>query len=133
MNAVTLSAGQARVTGALKILDTPVEYTIHYWNNLDDTISWTWSDASPGNYLVTINYSLDKTLTGGVFSLKAGEQQITVTAPSTESWHDFKTFEIGILQIEQAGILTVTLQALKLPEAKETAMPDITWLKFIPV
>ncbi|MDB5119665.1 MAG: Xylose isomerase-like barrel [Sphingobacteriales bacterium] len=133
MNAVTFPAGQARVTGALKILDTPVEHTIHYWNNLEDSISWIWPDASPGNYLVTINYSLNKTLVGGVFSLRAGEQQITVTAPVTESWYDFKTFEMGILQLEEAGTLPIVLQALKLPEAKETAMPDITWLKFIPV
>ena len=130
MATYTLKAGEAIVTGKLQILDYPVKYSIHFWHNTDDTITWQWHTAQPGKYKVALNYSLDKQLTGGVIVLQVGQQQITLEAMTTDSWTDFKIFEIGIVEIKSSEIIAVRLQALKLPKAKNAAMPDIAWLSF---
>jgi hypothetical protein len=125
MQTITLSAAHADVNGALIIMDTPLAHTIHYWNNLDDTILWVCEVTQPGNYLIKLNYSLDKVLTHPVIQIRIGEQTIVFETESTDSWHIFREFEAGVVMIEQAGKIHVELKGLKLPVSDDGAFPDI--------
>jgi hypothetical protein len=131
MNDILLLAEMAKVTGNLKILNEPKPVSIHYWNNLKDTISWECQISKPGNYLVKLNYSLDLGLTGGVMSFIAGDQQIIASAEPTNNWHDFRTFELGVVKMNRAGNILVVVQGLQLPH-KTGALPDVAWLSFSP-
>lgn len=125
MQTITLSATNADVNGALIIMDTPLAHTIHYWNNLDDTISWVCEVMQPGNYLIKLNYSLDKVQTTPVIQIRAGEQTIVFETGSTESWHIFREFEAGVVNIPQAGSIRVELKGITLPVSADNAFPDI--------
>jgi hypothetical protein len=127
MNDILLQAETAKVTGNLKILNEPKPVSVHYWNNLNDTISWKCQISKPGNYLVKINYSLDKELTGGVMSFIAGDQQIIAAAEPTNNWHDFRTFELGVVKMNKAGNIQVVIQGIQLPHTGG-ALPDVAWL-----
>lgn len=125
MQTITLSAAHADVNGALIIMDTPLAHTIHYWNNTDDTISWLCDVTQPGNYLIKLNYSLDKVLTNPVIQIRVGEQTTVFETESTDSWHIFREFEAGVVNIPQAGGILVELKGLKLPVSDDNAFPDI--------
>lgn len=129
-NIVVLKAQQAFVTGKLKILGEEDSAAIHYWHNTDDIISWNGNFLQAGNYVVKINYSLDEALVGGKFSVIAGGQQIIAEAKPTESWWDFKTFELGVINIDKAGNKTVTIKGVQMPQAKDPALPDVVWVSF---
>jgi hypothetical protein len=131
MNDILLQAGTAKITGNLKILNEPKPVSVHYWNNLEDIISWDCPIPKPGNYLVKINYSLDKELTGGVISFIAGDQQIIAATVPTCNWLDFRIFELGVVKINKAGNIMVTVQGIRLPHA-EGPLPDIAWISLSP-
>jgi hypothetical protein len=125
MQTITLSAAHADVNGALIIMDTPLAHTIHYWNNTDDTISWDCDVTQPGNYLVKLNYSLDKVKTNPVIQIRVGDHTIVSEAYTTESWLLFREFDAGVVTIKQAGRVRVELKGLKLPISDDGAFPDI--------
>jgi hypothetical protein len=131
MNDILLQAETAKVTGNLKILDEPKPVSVHYWNNLKDIISWECPVPNPGNYLVKINYSLDKGLTGGVMSFIAGDQQIIAATVPTYNWLDFRIFELGVVRINKAGNIMVAVHGIRLPHA-EGSLPDIAWISLSP-
>lgn len=125
MQTLVLSAARAHVNGALKIMSTPLAHTIHYWNNTDDKMAWNCQIAQPGKYLIKLNYSLDKHLTGGIIQITIGEQSIPFEALTTDSWLHFREVDAGIVAIEQTGRLNVELKGIKLPAAEDSAFPDI--------
>lgn len=133
MQTITLSAAHADVNGSLKIMNTPLAHTIHYWNNNHDVISWVCNIREAGNYRVKLNYSLDKPLTGGVIQIRVGENNITFETSTTDSWNHFLEVDAGIISIAAAGTLRVELQGVKLPEAEDAAYPDIHTLLLVPV
>ena len=125
MQTIVLSAARAHVNGALKIMSTPLAHTIHYWNNTDDTIIWNCEITQPGNYLIKLNYSLDKHLTGGVVQIAIGGQSIAFEASTTDSWLHFREVDAGSITVGQTGRLNVELRGVKLPVAEDSAFPDI--------
>jgi hypothetical protein len=127
-----LHAQKAKVTGNLKILGNADASAIHFWNNLNDTISWVWTVDQPGNYHVQMNYSLDKVWTGGKMLFVADNQQIIAPAEPTTGWADYRIFELGVVNIGKAGSITVLLKAMKLTEPKGGPLPDIAWLSLTP-
>src|SRR5690242_275056 len=130
MEPILLLAKDAQITGSLQILDKPLAYTIHYWNNTVDRITWNCRFENAGNYRVVINYSIDSHLTGGSMAITAGDQQITAAAAPSGSWYDFKTFDMGSIDIRTTGDIQVSLRALQLPGSADAAMPDIYWILF---
>ncbi|MFD0749788.1 DUF5077 domain-containing protein [Mucilaginibacter calamicampi] len=125
MQTIVLSAARAAVNGALKIMSTPLPHTLHYWNNTNDTITWNCEIPQPGKYLIKLNYSLDKHLTGGIVQIAIGEQSITFETSTTDSWLHFREVDAGVISIEQTGRLSVELKGVKLPVANDSAFPDI--------
>lgn len=125
MQTIELQAVRADVNGALKIMDTPLAHTIHYWNNTNDSISWVCKITQPGDYLIKLNYSLDKELTGGMIQIRIGDKAVKFEAEPTDSWTHFREFEAGVITIRQAGTVRVELKGLSLPVSEDSAFPDI--------
>ena len=127
-----LQAGEAKVTGNLRIQGVGDKATIHYWNKTEDKISWECGILQKGNYKVAMNYSLDKAMKGGKISFTAGDQQIITLAEPSGSWSDFRTFELGIVNIDKTGTARIVLQAAQLPDVQGAALPDVFWLSLTP-
>lgn len=125
MNKIILWANDASVTGSLRVLDKPVTYAIHYWNNTEDIISWNCMVTYPGQYVVEINYSLASEMIGGTFSIVVGEVVLLKSAIPTQGWQDFKTFNLGFLTIHRGGAIKVEMQAVHMPDATPSSMPDV--------
>ena len=125
-----LHAQHATVTGKLKIQGEGNAATIHYWHNLDDTISWQWNVPKVGNYRVQINYSLDSVLTGGLLSFRIDDQLILVPTLPTTDWLDYQIFDIGIINIKKAGSVRIILKGAQIPKGNNAALPDIAWISF---
>lgn len=132
MQTITLSAAHADVNGALKIMNTPLAHTIHYWNNNDDVISWVCNIPQSGDYNVKLNYSLNKPLTGGMIKIQVGEQSITFETSTTDSWNHFLEIDAGVISVAKAGVTKLELKGIKLPEASDTAYPDIHTVSLVP-
>lgn len=131
-DSVILPAKEATVTGKLKILEKDGITAVHYWHNTADIIQWHCKITTAGNYLVRVNYSLDKALRGGRLLVTANQQQLPVIAQPTQSWWDFQTFDLGVIHLQEPGDHVITLKGTQMPDTKDAAFPDIVWLSLIP-
>ncbi|MBK1832840.1 3-keto-disaccharide hydrolase [Roseibacillus ishigakijimensis] len=130
--AMVFPAWTAKITGNLEIQGAKEAATIHYWNQAEDTMTWTWKEAHPGHYRADIQYSLDPSMVGGQMALSIGEQTVTVPAKPTGDWALFRPTPLGVLNLTSEGDLTVTLQAGELPQMANAALPNFAWLSLTP-
>ncbi|NDV81592.1 DUF1080 domain-containing protein [Bacteroides sp. 51] len=130
---VKLLARDATIEGGLRIEDKGQEKaTIHGWHNVNDVISWK-TNLKKGNYVVSLNYS--EPYSGGAATVTIGRQQFAVLIQPTGSWTEYKTFDLGVINVENPGDAEIILKAIQLTlkgkEHKE-ALPDIHWLTLTP-
>lgn len=131
-NAVKLPAREAKVNGKMQIKDQPQPSgAVHFWDGVSDSIVWKARVPQAGRYRVSISYSLDALSRGGMMSLMVGNRQLLAPALPTANWWDFRTADMGVVDVRQAGEVAVCLQAVQLPDANG-AMPDVAWVSFTP-
>jgi hypothetical protein len=74
-----------------------------------DHLYWPVQLDQPGNYSVSVEWSVDKDNAGHPFVLQAGDQQLESTTTSTGSWREFNSFVIGEVSLP-AGQQRVVLK-----------------------
>ncbi len=74
---------------------------IGFWDRGDEWVSWKAQFAQPGTYKVSASCST--TNPESEFVLEVAGQQLTGKVMKTGGWADFKTLELGQVEIKQAG------------------------------
>jgi alpha-L-fucosidase len=81
---------------------------IGFWDKPDAWVSWNVHFPKPGTYTLTAN--LASGAGASKFIVDAGGQNIPVTAPSSNSWDDFRTVDIGKVVIKKAGDYAIAIK-----------------------
>jgi alpha-L-fucosidase len=75
----------------------------------DDVIEWEVDFQWPGLYDVLIKYAAIPEWDGCTYIIDAGRSQIKGSVKSSEGWYEYKTENIGQLNIRRKGVVTIRL------------------------
>ena len=93
---------ESAITGgrAVKRYNRKGGYHISGWLSPDDSISWNLNVDEPGRYRVSVSYAALPSWAGQEFRIKAGETALVFETAGTGDWYDFKTFDLGIVNLD---------------------------------
>lgn len=101
---------------------------IGYWFNPADSVSWTVTVPSPATYRVSASIA---TLSDGAeFTIQAGSQTVSGTAPNTGDWAKFKTIDLGTLKLDTRGDILVSVRP---KDAATWKAINLRWIVLTPV
>lgn len=134
---IRLSACTARISDDMNLQGNGEQATIHSWNKPEQSISWS-VNLMPGNYQVLIRYA--QPFEGSAMTLDADGQELAALFKPTFTWYDYRTEEVGIIQIPQGGDVTITLHGIQRGIKRDKdgklktneVFPDVHHLTLIP-
>jgi alpha-L-fucosidase len=97
--------------GGLSLENAPSN--LGMWTNEGDYPHWTLRVTKPGKFKVSMNYSLQAGAQAATMTLTVGGQTLTIPAPSTGRWEDYKTIDAGTITIDKAGANDFILKGKK--------------------
>lgn len=97
---LTLSADAAEVHGEkLNTEERGDQMNLAFWDNPSEFASWTVRVAKPGKF--SMSSSIATVNNGTELSVEAGANRVTKRIDATGDWGDFKTFELGTIELKQ--------------------------------
>ena len=75
------------------------------WDNPGTWVSWTFNVSKPGNFLIKAEFASEKP--GSISWNLANENRKKSEISATGGFDDFKTVEIGVLEITKSGVNTL--------------------------
>jgi alpha-L-fucosidase len=107
---LTLSAADAELHGSHLQLETRGGLPdIGYWDQADESVSWTAHIAKAGTFNVSATVATSDA--DANFVVEIGGQTINAQPPVTGGWDNFQTVKLGQIQIKQPGDLVVKVRA----------------------
>jgi alpha-L-fucosidase len=93
----------------LKLEEQGGQSVIGFWDNPNEWVSWNAKAQKPGQYRVTATVAS----ANGVaqFVTEIGDESIIASASQTSGWDKFATFELGVVNIKNAGDFTLKVRA----------------------
>jgi alpha-L-fucosidase len=100
---VMLSSSDAEIHGQTLKNETKGDAdNIGCWTNSADWLSWEVKGVKPGKYQVSLDFACLKGSEGSKVSLTAGDQALSITVKSTESWDKFTNEAVGTLEVKDS-------------------------------
>lgn len=110
-SAVTLDHITAVTAGkAVKRFNRRGRFHISKWMTPEDTATWQVRIRKPGRYLVKIEYAAQQEWAGGDYQVSVDEQLLSATVEHTGDWYEYKQFEIGTVDLGEAGQHELTIR-----------------------
>jgi pectin methylesterase-like acyl-CoA thioesterase len=72
---------------------------IGFWSDTDTSFEWS-SNVQPGTYKLALTYGLDGAQAGSELAVSVGDKSFKLTPPATGGWGDYKTVEVGEVEIK---------------------------------
>ena len=113
---ITLKAADAEVHGKTAQYESgDGKDNIGFWTDAKDWVSWDVTVDKPGAFTVALTYACAKGAGGSEIVLAAGDQQVEGKIKETGEWTKFITEDCGVLKIEKAGKVTVSVKVKSMP------------------
>ncbi len=80
------------------------------WTNPKDSVKWNVIVTQGGRFKVTLTYSCAPESAGGKITLNIGPATLEANVGATSGWNDFRTVELGTMEIVQPGQFSCTVQ-----------------------
>ena len=93
-----MTAGNASIHGPTLVFEDKYQ-NLGFWTSTDDFASWSLSVAAARKYKVVLDYACENSSAGNSFQLEVGDRKLTGTVRGTGSWDDYRTVEIGTLEL----------------------------------
>ena len=107
---VTLNADDAELHGdQIKIEDHGGQPNIGFWARADESVSWQVKFDKPGKFQVSA--AVAATHADSEFIVEVAGKQLTGKPPQTATWTEFRTSDLGQIEIQQAGEQTVKVRS----------------------
>ncbi len=90
---------------------------IGWWQKAEDSVSWKFKVTNPGSYKITLEMGSPDADTP--FTVQIGNQKLEAKSINTGDYSNYKQVEIGSIQIETAGIVTMKIS----PKSADTWKP----------
>ncbi len=99
---ILLPASAANLFGKEIIFEQPLE-NIGYWHDQNDYAIWDIQSPSAGVYQITLEYACPDSNAGNRFRIDGLESTLTGIVESTGGWDQYKTFELGSVELPAGG------------------------------
>ena len=107
---VTLGAGDAKIAGPnAKVQGQGDTKSIAWWTDVDTSLHWTAKIGKPGKYRVELNFAVLGNRNDADLSIAAGGQTTRAVLPPGSGIDDFKWGQAGVISIDKAGEIPVTV------------------------
>ncbi len=108
----------------------PHKNTVGCWTNADDTISWTFTVAQPGEFEVEVLQGCGAGHGGSEVELRLAEQSLRFTVEDTGHFQNFVPRLVGRVALGTPGAYTLVVVPIK--KAKLAVM-DVRQIRLLPV
>ena len=99
------------------------------WNDPKDYVSWIVDVKQAGEFVVTLTYACPPGREGSEVAVSFdGEAPLPAMTENTGGWHEFRTVELGTVELP-AGKVTI---ALKVTHKAQDAVMDVESLVLTP-
>jgi alpha-L-fucosidase len=106
---LTLRADDVELHGSqIQIETKDVQANIGFWDKPEDWISWKAQITKPGNFKVSA--SLASANGDSEIAVEVGDKSLSQKIPQTAGWNEFRTVEIGEIEINRAGEVVVKVR-----------------------
>jgi hypothetical protein len=95
---------------AVKRFNRAGKFHISKWTGPQDTVTWHLLVSQTGRYKVTIRYSARKAWENRKYVVAIGSQSLTGVVGATGEGYQYKTFDLGTVEIPRAGEYTLTIR-----------------------
>ena len=105
-----LDYAQAVTLGkAVKRYNRDGGFHIAKWTNPSDSVSWRLLVSQTGSYRVSIRYAARNDWRGTKYVVGVGSQFLTAAVVPTGEWYEYKTFELGTVNMPKVGEYVVSI------------------------
>ena len=80
------------------------------WKDSDDALEWSIRIDQPGRWHVRISTACPKRQAGTPIRLSLGDAILDGRIERTDRWDDFRQFDLGVIDIDEAGDFTLRLE-----------------------
>jgi alpha-L-fucosidase len=95
---------------AVKRFNRAGKFHISKWTGPHDSVAWHLLVSQTGRYKVTIRYSARKAWENRRYIVAIGGQSLTGVVGATGEGYQYKTFDLGYVQIPKAGEYTLSIR-----------------------
>lgn len=127
---VVAPATAADIAGTTAGLNDNLPGAVSGWESLDTVVTWQVKMDQPGRYLVAAETSCEPKQGGSTYTVAVGDQKLRGTVQAGKSWDDYATTELGFVEVDKPGLVTVTVQADTMPQ---TSVMNLRSLSLKPV
>ena len=115
---------KADLHGSLKTEEHGGQPNIGFWDKAADWASWNVTFPQPGKFKVTASCA---TMSGSpALRLEIAGQKLEGSVPATGAWDKFTSFELGVVEVKQAGQKTL---AVRPRDAQSWKAVNLRWVK----
>jgi len=107
---IGLAAADAEVVGSTAKLEGADPGNIGFWTDPNDYVKWSVKVSQPGDFTVNLLYACEPGSGGSDYTLAIGDKTLKGKVDETGNWADYKTVKVGTINIEKAGLATVTVK-----------------------
>ena len=86
------------------------KFHISKWSAPSDVISWSIDVFRPGPFDVEITYAAQQQWTGREFIVDIGSHRLRAKVQGTGDWYEYKSSEIGAIELPEPGRYEVTIR-----------------------
>ena len=95
---------------AVKRFNRAGKFHISKWTGPQDSVTWHLLVSQTGRYKVTIRYAAQSAWANRKYVVTLGSQALTGVVAATGEGYQYKTFDLGYLEIPKAGQYTVSIR-----------------------
>ena len=95
---------------AVKRFNRAGSFHISKWTGPQDSVTWHLLVSQAGRYKVTIRYAAQNAWANRKYVVTFGSQSLTGVVAATGEGYQYKTFDLGRLEIPKAGAYSVSIR-----------------------
>jgi len=111
-----LKAADAVVHGdAARYESGPERDNIGFWTKAEDFVTWDITVDRPGRFEVEVTYACEPAAAGAEYIVEVGGKSVSGKVADTGGWGAFKGEKLGVIEIADGGLRTVTVRPTAMP------------------
>jgi alpha-L-fucosidase len=85
-------------------------FHISKWTGPEDSVSWRLLLSQTGVYKVRVQYAAREGWEGSKYVVTIGSQSLTAAVEATGDWYEYRTFDLGSVNLSKAGEYAVSVR-----------------------
>jgi putative heme-binding domain-containing protein len=117
----------ARISGPSIVFEEKYK-NLGYWSSPDDRAEWTAEIAKAGKFRVVLDFACDRGAAGDEILVQVGPKSLRLKVPGTGTWDDYRTQEIGVVELPAGPVSVIARSA----DTIRQALIDLRGIRLLP-